>query len=109
MVAAVSSQPSFSFSGPPEKRPKVEQMSGKPSGHSLNDAMEAYFRERPNRWISFHELAKVGGTGGWRTRISDIRRKRGMVIANEWHDNADGFRESFYMYVPAGTQTESAA
>lgn len=75
---------------------------------SLNDAIEAHFRQHPNEWVSFHTLAQIGGTGGWRTRISDCRLRRGMDIRNKY-DREGGFTHSYYMYVPAGAQTETAA
>jgi hypothetical protein len=84
-------------------------MSGKPSGRAtLNDRMEAYFKAHPNEWVSFHQLAHIGGTGGWRTRVSQCRRERGMTIENKWREEG-GFRVSYYRYRPAGTQTEAAA
>jgi hypothetical protein len=35
---------------------------------SLADALQALFQSRAGEWISLAELARVGGTGGFRTR-----------------------------------------
>jgi hypothetical protein len=45
---------------------------GKPQ--SLTEAVAALFLCRPGEWIDMHQLARVGGTGGWRTRLSDCRK-----------------------------------
>jgi hypothetical protein len=41
---------------------------------SLTEAVAALFLSRPGEWIDMHQLARVGGTGGWRTRLSDCRK-----------------------------------
>ena len=46
---------------------------------TLTDAIERHFRARPNVWIAQAELAAVGGTGGWRTRVCEAER-RGLVL-----------------------------
>lgn len=48
---------------------------------SLVDQLATYFRQREGRWIDGRELSTVAGCYGWRTRISDCR-KRGMQIEN---------------------------
>lgn len=45
----------------------------------------ALFESRPNEWIDASELAKVGGSLAWRTRVADARRivaKDGGTIEN---------------------------
>lgn len=53
---------------------------------SLNDRLAAYFKSRPNVWIDGRQLAEVGGYAAFRTRVSNLRRQRGMTIENRWHD-----------------------
>lgn len=46
----------------------------------------ALFTAYPNEWISWRDVAKVGGVCAWRTRISDARRiakRDGAII--EWN------------------------
>jgi len=73
---------------------------------TLNDKLEAYFKEHENEWIDGRALAEIAGFYGWRSRVSNLRRKRGMVIDNDPHvivKRADGstFKRSLYRYVPA--------
>lgn len=37
-------------------------------------ATARFFLARPNRWIDAHEIARVGGTLAWRSRVSELRR-----------------------------------
>lgn len=48
----------------------------------MNDRLEAYFKARPNEWIDGRALETIGGGYAWRTRVSDLRLQRGMVIEN---------------------------
>ena len=70
---------------------------------TLNDKLEAFFRECPNVWIDGMALAKVAGSYAWRSRCADLR-KRGMVIENrqQRHTDAEGrtWVVSWYMFVP---------
>lgn len=50
-------------------------------GRSLRQRVEDLFRARPGEWIDGREIARVGGFYGWRTRLSELRR-RGMNIVN---------------------------
>jgi hypothetical protein len=72
---------------------------------SLNDKLQAYFQARPNVWIDGKVLATVAGGYGWRTRVSNLRRQRGMTIENlivhSTTDDGERFKESHYRYVPA--------
>ena len=67
---------------------------------SLNDQLEAFLRARPYRWIDGKELAQHFGGYGWRSRISDVRRQRGLVIENRVRTVNDGYRVSEYRYLP---------
>jgi hypothetical protein len=48
---------------------------------SLTDKLQACFLARPNTWIDGRELATIAGSYGWRTRVSNLR-KRGFVVEN---------------------------
>lgn len=49
---------------------------------SLCDKLEAYLKARPNQWIDGIWLENIAGRYAWRTRLSDLRKKRGMTIQN---------------------------
>ena len=49
---------------------------------TLNDKLEALFRANPGQWLDGHRLAEVAGYAGWRSRCSNLRTQRGMVIEN---------------------------
>ena len=70
---------------------------------SLCDQLEAYLKARPWKWVDGRHIATVAGSYGWRTRLSDLR-KRGMTIENrqERYIGLDGQRRttSWYRYVP---------
>ena len=63
---------------------------------TLADALQALFTDRPGEWVSLAELARVGGTGGFRTRISELRRKRDMHIEHNGFSGA----KSAHRYLP---------
>ena len=67
---------------------------------SLTDCVESYFLNHPVEWVSMQTLAQIGGTGGWRTRVSDCRLKRGMKIENR-QNRQNGFTISEYRYIPS--------
>lgn len=70
---------------------------------SLADRMAMYFKAFPDQWLDVGDLASVGGIGGWRTRVSDLRHAPyGMVIDNRLEHWPDGRTRSQYRYVPAG-------
>jgi len=46
------------------------------------DQLAEYFRRHPNTWCDAREIARVGGFASWRTRVSDLRRQKGMRIVN---------------------------
>jgi hypothetical protein len=66
---------------------------------TMTDAVAAYFKARPGRWISALELAHVGGYLSWRTRVSDARREYHMAIENRT-ETVQGKRHSFYRWTP---------
>jgi hypothetical protein len=71
---------------------------------SLNDKLEALFKARPYEWIDGKELAEVAGGYAWRTRVSNLRKQRGMEIGNDvvrrWDAQGKPFKTSYYRYVP---------
>jgi hypothetical protein len=48
---------------------------------TMTDRLETFFREHPGQWLDGRELAKHGGVYGWRSRVTDVRR-RGLNIEN---------------------------
>lgn len=46
----------------------------------LTTEIDTYFRKRPGVWLTQFELAKVGGLGGWRTRVNTAERKLGLTL-----------------------------
>lgn len=75
------------------------------SRHSLASNIEHVFRSRPNTWISMRELAAMGGIGGWRTRVSEVRRFKSMHIE---HNGKNGSR-SAYRFIPPAQDFELSA
>lgn len=73
---------------------------------SLNDRLEAHFREHPDEWIPMQELASVAGTGGWRNRVTDLRLLRKMAIENRVY-RANGFTVSEYRFVPPSPASQA--
>ena len=71
---------------------------------TLNEKLAAFFLARPNRWIDAHELLRVAGFAGWRTRVSDLRKPPfNLQIENRWRVQ-DGYRISEYRLVPAAAE-----
>ena len=74
---------------------------------TLTDAIERHFRARPNVWIAQAELATIGGTGGWRTRVCEAER-RGLVLEKRQRvivtDDGRRLRISERRFVATATQ-----
>lgn len=72
---------------------------------SFTERVRRHFRARPRRWISNLELQRVGGLGGWRTRVSEVRRWYRMTIEQReyWvtRRNGDRFKASEYRFRPS--------
>lgn len=77
----------------------MTQLELPPESATLTDRIAQYFRSHPGEWISMQALAEIGGTGGWRTRVSDCRRQRGMRIVNRTY-RSSGYTVSMYRYEP---------
>jgi len=70
------------------------------------------FLEHPGRWYGMHDLAKVAGIGGWRTRLSEWTRASGITLEKRQYVVKDPtgktrYRVSERRYVPA-VKTEAA-
>lgn len=70
-------------------------MTARHSRSSLTSNIENLFKSKPGAWISMRELAQIGGVGGWRSRICDVRKSRGLDI--EW--NKRNGSKSAYRFV----------
>ena len=61
-------------------------------------------RSRVGEWVDGHELARAGGTFGFRTRISEARRLDGLDIQNRCRrvrlDNGEYYTVTEYRLVP---------
>jgi hypothetical protein len=62
---------------------------------SLKNQLRALFEARPLTWIPLTELARVGGAGGWRTRLSELSRENFPIVWNRQNGLA-----SAHMYRP---------
>ncbi len=74
------------------------------SHQTLTDRLVGLFVEHPGEWLDGRLLAKTAGFAGWRTRVSDARR-RGLDIQNRVRTvrGADGtsYRVTEYRYLPS--------
>ena len=67
------------------------------------EALAQFFRQRPNEWIDGRTLSHIAGAYAWRTRVSELRRHKAMVIENRLRHCEDGdYTISEYRYRPAG-------
>jgi hypothetical protein len=66
---------------------------------SLRDRVAHYFTAHPNTWVSMQQLAHIGGTGGWRSRVVECRTQLGMHIDNQQR-RVQGITISEYRYRP---------
>ncbi len=58
-------------------------MTASPETSPLVDRLAALFHEHRGQWIDGRELARVAGSYGWRTRVSELRRPPYcMIIMN---------------------------
>ena len=49
---------------------------------TLVESVARYFQAHPGEWIDGKVIAEIGGGYGWRTRISDARRRYALTIEN---------------------------
>lgn len=67
---------------------------------TFRDAVAAYFKANPEKWISAYALMQVGGALAFRTRCSECRTQLGMDIQNKVERDENGVAHSYYQYVP---------
>jgi hypothetical protein len=71
---------------------------------SLNDKLETFFKAHPYQPVDGKVLAQIAGGYAWRTRVSNLRKQRGMDIVNDVMclKDAQGavFKVSTYTYLP---------
>jgi hypothetical protein len=80
-----------------------------PARETLTDKMAANFKQWPNRWLDVLELAEIGGIGGWRSRLAELRFPPfSMNIENRQVRWPDGRRRSQYRFIPAGEARSGA-
>ena len=66
--------------------------------NSLTDAVLDLLQSRARQWVSWSELADVGGSCGWRTRVSQARQRAKKESADiEWNGSV---KHSAYRWVP---------
>lgn len=82
---------------------------------SLVEKLARLFQAHKEKWIDGRELAAVGGTYAWRTRVADLRRAPyTMNVENRQRrvrqPNGTNWIVSEYRYLPSTTasDTESA-
>ncbi len=75
---------------------------------SFTDRVEALFRSRPDTWIDAIDVQRVGGQFAWRSRVSNCRTRRGMVIENKQMKQRDSqgriWTTSLYRWVSEPVQ-----
>ena len=71
---------------------------------TYTDRLQSYFEAHPQQWIDGLTLSERGGSYGWRSRVSDVR-KRGLAIKNRQRSLSSGRIISEYKYVPPEPET----
>jgi len=68
---------------------------------SLCDRLEAFLKAHPGEWLTMPELRLGCGAESWRTRLSELGKKRGLSI--EWNgQNGAASMHRFLPYEPLG-------
>ncbi len=62
--------------------------------------LECYLKAHPNEWIPIATLAKLGGIGGWRTRLSELGKREKEPMALEY--NGKPGELAAHRYLPNG-------
>lgn len=75
---------------------------------SLCDRLAAHFQAHPNTWLDARGLLSVAGFGGWRTRVSDLRRAPYHMTIKNRTRRVGGYTTSEYRYVPAKADQRTA-
>jgi hypothetical protein len=63
-----------------------------PGMATFTERVAAYLLTRAGEWVDGRELATVGGAYAWRSRVSDARRRYGLVVQNRVRRVRDGER-----------------
>jgi len=79
---------------------------------NLRDVVAAHFKAHPGEWVSMQTLAKIAGTGGWRSRVSQCHTELGMVFEKRQYNKRlpDGtvIRCSDRMYRPKSEPVQAS-
>lgn len=71
---------------------------------SLKSKLRELLTANPGQWFSMNELAKLGGLGGWRTRLSELGCGDNPMNI-EW--NGKNGSASAHRYQPLGPSAET--
>ena len=76
---------------------------------NLTERMHGFWIAHPDTWVAYSDLAHLFGMGGWRTRVSECRKRYGMVIEQRPvilrdRDGRQRYRLSEYRYTTNGGQ-----
>lgn len=69
--------------------------------------LECYLKAHPNEWIPIATLAKLGGIGGWRTRLSELGKRENDPLALEY--NGKPGELAAHRYLPNGPRLGRAS
>lgn len=98
---SIFDQPPSEVDSPVYRSPQGER-SGKRLRQSADaDFFAAFFRHRPNTWISALELMNERACLSFRTRLSDLRYPPYAMDIQNRQEVVQGKRYSFYRYVPS--------
>lgn len=65
---------------------------------TLAAKLERHLKAHAGEWISLRELGDIGGIGGWRSRLSDLARRKVDPMHIEW--NRKNGSASCHRYLP---------
>ena len=66
----------------------------------FRDRLATYLLDRPDVWLSAAQLARIGGSCGWRARISELRQRGFSIACNKsWNRKLKAVVTS-YRYSP---------
>ncbi len=74
---------------------------------SFSKQLEVYLKAHPNEWIPIATLAKLGGIGGWRTRLSELGKREKDPLALEY--NGKPGELAAHRYLPNGPRLGRAS
>lgn len=65
---------------------------------SYLDRLARHFKAHPLQWIDGRDLGNIAGTYAWRTRLSELRTKRGMDIQNRQRWMSDRVMQDYKLH-----------